>query len=55
MSAREKFLGLLKNDILKLDLADLNFGVYLLQSDGAYVEQLLIALDSRLTTPMAAT
>lgn len=28
MNARERFLGLLKNDILKLDLADLSFGVY---------------------------
>ena len=28
MTPRERFLGLLKNDILKLDLAELNFGVY---------------------------
>lgn len=28
MTPRERFLSLLKNDILKLDLAELNFGVY---------------------------
>ncbi len=28
MTSRERFLSLLKNDILKLDLAELNFGVY---------------------------
>ena len=28
MAPRERFLNLLKNDILKLDLAELNFGVY---------------------------
>lgn len=28
MSSREKFLKLLKDDILKLDLADLDFGIY---------------------------
>ena len=28
MTPRERFLNLLKNDILKLDLAELNFGVY---------------------------
>lgn len=27
-SAQERFLGLLKRDILKLDLADLDFGIY---------------------------
>ena len=28
MTPRERFLSLLKHDILKLDLAELNFGVY---------------------------
>ena len=27
-SAHDKFLGLLKHDILKLDLAELGFGIY---------------------------
>ena len=28
MTVREKFIGLIRNDILRLDLAELDFGIY---------------------------
>ena len=28
MTPREKFVGLIKNDILRMDLAELDFGIY---------------------------
>ena len=28
MTPRDKFIGLIKNDILRLDLAELDFGIY---------------------------
>ena len=28
MTPREKFIGLIKNEILRMDLAELDFGIY---------------------------
>ena len=39
MTPREKFVGLIKNDILRMDLAELDFGIYriLLENDPATI------------------
>lgn len=43
MTPREKFAGLNKNDILRLDLAELDFGINrtLVEQDPAHISTLL--------------
>ena len=51
-SAQERFLGLLKRDILKLDLAELDFGIYRILNYRR--EQVLAYLDDALPARIAA-
>ena len=43
MTPREKFAGLIKNDILRMDLAELDFGISrsLVEQDPAHISTLL--------------